>query len=188
MELNNIVQCIKDGNEEFCDTHFENVSIEDIENERIAFFNCKFKNVKFDRNKLESIEFEKCEFEDCTFSGILNNIFLYINECIFARCNFEHLNITGYDEQSEILESKFYECSISDSVIKADISISGGSWENIKVSNIDAKMNIIFEVNFISCIFSKIMIDVAVKRSVFRKCNEFDVSFSGVNEENKVEK
>jgi len=109
---------------------FEDVVLDNIKCHRMTFQNCTFRNVQFIDNQVDLIEFENCQFINTVFKGTLENLYLIISDSSFSKCTMHDLKISGYEEQSEITDCTFEECTFSDINLLADLTLQGGTVTN----------------------------------------------------------
>lgn len=147
---------------------FSDVIFENIECEQLIFEDCSFWNCQFLENQIEWIEIKECGFYDSLFSGKLENVLLNMERGRFNRCKIHDFEFLGYDEQSEILNSTFENCSFSNINIKADLTMSGGWIEDSTGEKVECIMNSMFEVKFRDDKFQNVNINMAIIKNSFR--------------------
>ena len=147
---------------------FEDVVLDNIKCHRMTFQNCTFRNVQFIDNQVDLIEFENCQFINTVFKGTLENLYLIISDSSFSKCTMHDLKISGYEEQSEITDCTFEECTFSDINLLADLTLQGGTVTNCTGNNLECIMNMIFAVQFTKSKFENINLNVAIIKNTFQ--------------------
>ena len=148
---------------------FEDVVLDNIKCHRMTFQNCTFRNVQFIDNQVDLIEFENCQFINTVFKGTLENLYLIISDSSFSKCTMHDLKISGYEEQSEITDCTFEECTFSDINLLADLTLQGGTVTNCTGNNLECIMNMIFSVQFTKSKFENINLNVAIIKNTFQQ-------------------
>ena len=148
---------------------FEDVVLDNIKCHRMTFQNCTFRNVQFIDNQVDLIEFENCQFINTVFKGTLENLYLIISDSSFSKCTMHDLKISGYEEQSEITDCTFEECTFSDINLLADLTLQGGTVTNCTGNNLECIMNMIFAVQFTKSKFENINLNVAIIKNTFQQ-------------------
>ena len=143
--------------------------LDNIKCHRMTFQNCTFRNVQFIDNQVDLIEFENCQFINTVFKGTLENLYLIISDSSFSKCTMHDLKISGYEEQSEITDCTFEECTFSDINLLADLTLQGGTVTNCTGNNLECIMNMIFAVQFTKSKFENINLNVAIIKNTFQQ-------------------
>lgn len=103
------------------------------------------------------------------FKGTLENLYLIISDSSFSKCTMHDLKISGYEEQSEITDCTFEECTFSDINLLADLTLQGGTVTNCTGNNLECIMNMIFAVQFTKSKFENINLNVAIIKNTFQQ-------------------
>lgn len=187
MNKDEIIMELNNDNCEIDNQLFEKETIDKIQCDRLVFNGCTFTDVEFTDNHIEWIEFNQCKFTNTVINGILQNSLILLSNNFFNGCKISDFGLFGYDEQSEIIDNYFENCTFSNICIKADLSILGGHVDNCTGNRIDCKMNMVFETMFSNCNFEDVKVDVAIKKNTFHFVNINNFDFEGVNEKNQFQ-
>ena len=169
--------------------------------EKVRITNCIFENVIFKNHTkttccIEECEFINCEFHDTFRDEELDDILLVLMNNIFTQCLFENISFYGYNEQSEILHSKFANCNFKNIQLEGNLAIaaltlSEGNVEcfsfkgleirdncliNVKLKDLDLKAAVYFN-KLENVVFKDVKLTGRIDKNDFINCDESGFTF-----------
>ena len=167
--------------------HIENASIENrkisgIQNKFISISKCSFNNVVFENSfhevyaTFKESEFIKCTFRD-TFEG--EDLELLVKDNIFIDCVFENISYRSFQVQSNVTNSKFINCNLSNIKMEGDLSFVDLELQGGKIDSFTFYGNQIMFNNFSDLQIKDMNLNCAFIKNKMERINFKGTKISG---------